>query len=393
MRRLRSLTALCAVLALGRSALAQDASYHAIVVQAEAEVRAGASIDPRLYATNRLQRGDHVEVIEDAGNGWLKIRPPSRSYSWIDAKQIERIDKDQANFVVKADVGVAVPVYIGSDLLNGAPPTVESCKVYQGTQIVVVGMERKDDSGAWLPIKPPPAESRYIRAEAVTRSTAPAPPTTTLVGRSTAPSATTMSIPGTTTEALWTRAQQAERTGQDTEAIRLYSMIAQEALQSQPELAAQALERARVLTEAQRNAAAAVPGYPSLDTPLDRSGGRTYGLPAGGPDSPTVRLAPPAASPTQADTWLPPSSGTAQPAAIYASGPGRLRHAGRSLDNRPTYVLEGGPNRIPLYVTAQVGIDLEGFLNRKVELFGPSIYRGDLRANYMSVIRVQPLPE
>jgi hypothetical protein len=41
------------------------------------------------------------------------------------------------------------------------------------------------------------------------------------------------------------------------------------------------------------------------------------------------------------------------------------------------------------YVTAQAGVDLESSLNRFVELFGRVEYRGDLRANYMIVSRVQ----
>ncbi len=56
-------------------------------------------------------------------------------------------------------------------------------------------------------------------------------------------------------------------------------------------------------------------------------------------------------------------------------------------------MLEGSGRSLMLYVTAQPGIDLECYVNRKVELFGPSIYRGDLRSNYMGVVRVQPLPE
>jgi hypothetical protein len=77
---------------------------------------------------------------------------------------------------------------------------------------------------------------------------------------------------------------------------------------------------------------------------------------------------------------------------IRASGPGRLRRAGRCVEYRRTYVLETGQGIPTLYVTPQDGLDLEPYVNRNVELFGPAIYRGDLRANYMTVVRVQPLP-
>ena len=62
------------------------------------------------------------------------------------------------------------------------------------------------------------------------------------------------------------------------------------------------------------------------------------------------------------------------------------------MESRKAYVLESSQNYPMLYVTPHTGIDLEPCVDKNVELFGPAIYRGDLRANYMSVVRVQPLP-
>ena len=62
------------------------------------------------------------------------------------------------------------------------------------------------------------------------------------------------------------------------------------------------------------------------------------------------------------------------------------------VDGKQAYVLENTQGRPLLYVTAQAGLNLEPYVNRNVELFGPAIYRGDLRANYMTVVRVAPLP-
>ena len=75
-----------------------------------------------------------------------------------------------------------------------------------------------------------------------------------------------------------------------------------------------------------------------------------------------------------------------------SSGAGRLRNAGRSPDNRRTYVLESSRGLPMLYVTPVVGLDLEPFVNRNVELFGAVAYQGSLRANLMNAVRVQPLP-
>ena len=50
------------------------------------------------------------------------------------------------------------------------------------------------------------------------------------------------------------------------------------------------------------------------------------------------------------------------------------------------------PGQPRLYVTARPPLNLEQFVNRNVELYGPMIYSGDLRANYMEVVQVTPLP-
>ncbi len=74
-----------------------------------------------------------------------------------------------------------------------------------------------------------------------------------------------------------------------------------------------------------------------------------------------------------------------------SSGPGKLRRAGRVLEGRKTYVLESSANYPMLYVTPGPNVDLDPYLGQFVELFGPAVYNGDLRANYMTVMRVQPV--
>jgi hypothetical protein len=45
-----------------------------------------------------------------------------------------------------------------------------------------------------------------------------------------------------------------------------------------------------------------------------------------------------------------------------------------------------------MYVTGMPGLNLEPYVNRVVELFGPMVYRGDLRTNYMTASQVRPVP-
>src|SRR5205085_5070859 len=77
---------------------------------------------------------------------------------------------------------------------------------------------------------------------------------------------------------------------------------------------------------------------------------------------------------------------------LPSSGPGRLRRAGRAVEYQRTYVLEDAQGLPLLYVSPEPGIDLEPYVEHNVELFGHSAYRGDIRAYYMTVSRVQPLP-
>jgi hypothetical protein len=357
-------------------------------------VRAGASTDARIYVTNRLRRGEVVRVVEELPNGWLKIVPPPGSFSWINTRFVERINPATPNnWAVHAPAEVGIPVFVGSEFVNGRP-TIEGCKVLFGAILISVGKPVTDDAGSWLPVQPPVAEVRYIRADAVTRTSASPSPSSPEAASRPGFGSPSLSVPGpaATPESLWARAQQAERAGKEGEAEQLYTQAADLARQSNPELAEQAAERARWLHEARSNPTATrQPAYPTGDP------GRFSPIPThAATETPIVRLAPPCGNAAPGAVAAAPASARPMQSSaggIYASGPGRLRRAGRAMDNRPTYVLEAAPGRLPLYVTPQRGIDLEPYLNRKVELFGPAVYNGDLRANYMAVSRVQPLPE
>jgi hypothetical protein len=63
------------------------------------------------------------------------------------------------------------------------------------------------------------------------------------------------------------------------------------------------------------------------------------------------------------------------------------------IDNRLAYALDMGQGAAPLYVTAAPGgADLEPYLNHRVNLLGPMMYRGDLRVYYLTATKVYPQP-
>ena len=369
------------------SATAQTVAYAAVVSRDEAEVRAGPNENPQLYVTNRLARGTPIQVVEELGNGWLKIRPPAGSFSWISTRFVEQIAPNQPNWMVVGHPDVRVPVIVGTEIKKEVPSQIEGSRLARGAQVTGLGPARVDDQGAWLPIEPPPGEVRYLRADAVTRSdgTRPAVPPTP-AATSVAKPATVTPIPSvplaTDAEGLWMRAQQAERAGNVAEAIDLYTRAAALAQTSNPELALQARNRAHWMSAASPSHSTFTPAPLALP-PSDL---RLTSAPLAPPN---VQLAGPVGIHTA--TTRPGDLGQPQVPPLAASGPGRLRRAGRALEGRTTYVLESNQGQLLYYVTPEPGVDLEPFVNQNVELSGPAAYNGELRANYMRVERVRPV--
>ncbi len=362
-------------LALVGSAAAQTA-YTAVVNREDVEVRAGPSENPQLYVTNRLQRGTPVQVVEELGNGWLKIRPPAGSFSWIHTGFVQLVTPNQPNWMVVGTADTRAAVIVGTDLKKDVPSQVEGSRLARGAQVTALGPARVDDQGTWLPIEPPPGECRYLRADAVTKGDGNVPggpaeltgatSSAKLAGAPPASPGATM----TDAEALGVRAAQAERAGNIAVAIDLYTRAAAAAQATNPELARQASNRAYWLAH-------------STFTPSPLPPGDFRLTPAPVPP-PNVQLAGPVG--VYSTTTSP------QPVPAVSSGPGRLRRAGRMLEGRTTYVLESSQGRPLFYVTSEAGVELEPYLNRNVELYGVSIYSGDLRANYMRAERVQAVP-
>jgi hypothetical protein len=416
---------LAGLLALAAPAAADEALYTAVVVQPEAEVRCLPGDNPQqAYVTNRLRRGDTVQVLHVADNGWLAIRPPEGSVSWINTRFVQRISPNYPdNWVVCVHQDVKAPVLIGSEQQPGVRPTVEGARLPLGAQVHSVGRRQVDEEGSWLLIEPPPGEVRYVRAEAVQRTAGPpapaavaaAPPQPAVLppfaaaaapapaaGVAARPAAPLQASPApVNVDAHWLLGLQAEQQNRIAEAISWYRQVAAEAAQSNPDLARRADQRALWLQQAFSNPnarAGVVPPGPGVEARFSPAAGQGRLAQPAAARPPTVRLAPPggegspnaaAAPQPQQAAWAPGRD----PLGYPASGPGRLRRAGLSLDGRQAYVLESSVQNCPrLYVVPQAGVDLEPYVNQGVELFGPAVYRGDLRANYMTAVRVQPLP-
>ena len=462
----RALVAGCALaVLLPGGVLAQSPGiYSTVITQPTADVKASPSADAKIYTTNRLRMGEPVVVMEERPDNWLAIRPPRGSFSWVQAKHLKQVAPGQPNWVVVAPPGTRVPALVGSSVDPSVRPSVEGAALVFGTQVRAVGEPTGEGEARWIPVEPPEAERRYIPKDAVAKpagspavvtSTAPtnvAPPfvpsnpavgnvapitpgAAALVNATTppagvpevgAPVAGSVGMPSNLCgqqlydpAARWNEAYATELSRNYPEAIRLYTQLAQDFASTQPELAAQASNRALRLREV-----ITVPGtpLPYPDRPYIRAYSpyyyqQPYGpvasvpgaivpVPVPAQNASNIRLAQPfvpqgstvSAGTAPGQVITPGTTASATSAVPAASAPGTipsgsgslgptggtgvLRRSGRNLDNRLMYLLESN-GKLLGYVVPVPPLDLEGFVDKPVDVRGGMRYVPTIRANVL----------
>jgi uncharacterized protein YgiM (DUF1202 family) len=372
---------LALLFALGSLAKADPpAPYETTITVSEVEVRAGPST--QFYATSKLRQGDRIRVIERTNETWLVIEPPPGSFNWINARFIDRARNSNSAMTLGNDI----PTRIGTDQSN-AEPTKLGVKLPRGSQVVILSNTPVySNDGSWLAIQPPPKEVRFIPADAAAKVAAPVQST------SSAPPTTG----GSAADPLWAKAEQAEKANNKAEAERFYTQLAQETKDSN--VRNQCYNKIHFLHEGSNpyNTIACPPGYvPNPCYP----GNAAYRGPAASAPYPYPAPAQPTSyfrQGQQPPLAPAPANGSISAAPIGTaqwSSPGWLRRTGNFMDYKPTYALESSQGELRLYVTEQPGanVNLDQYLNRNVLLYGPTWFRGDVRTNYMTVSKVQPV--
>ncbi len=151
---------------LVNSAAAEDYPYTAYVLADETMVRSGPST--RHYMTHRLFAGDEVQVYRREATGWLAIRPPEGSYSWIPADVTEETN-DRGVFRVLTEIAAM----IGSPDTSVKTHDSYQVKLRPGELVEVVGeVTHKTANGdeVWFKISPPAGEFRWIHIREVSKS-------------------------------------------------------------------------------------------------------------------------------------------------------------------------------------------------------------------------------
>lgn len=127
----------------------------------QADVFSGPSED--YYPTSRLNLGDAVEVFQRTSDGWLAIRPPKGSFSWLPASQGLLLPGGR---IVEVTDATSVS-WIGS-ALGTAKQYRWQVRLSRGEQLAVIGEQtmsngESDQKTLWYKIAPPNGEFRWIR--------------------------------------------------------------------------------------------------------------------------------------------------------------------------------------------------------------------------------------
>jgi len=129
--------------------------YKAYVTGDNVEIRSGPGED--FYPTDKLQKGEKVEVYRRAAEGWCAIRPPQGSFSWISGRALKLQDDNLAE-VTQDNVAARV----GSSLSEVRD--VVQVRMRKGEAVEI--LDSKDDpvgqSQVWYKIAPPSGEFRWV---------------------------------------------------------------------------------------------------------------------------------------------------------------------------------------------------------------------------------------
>jgi uncharacterized protein YgiM (DUF1202 family) len=141
-------------------AAAESSPYEARVIVGSAPVQSGPG--ENFYPTDTLAQGDTVEVYREKPGGWLAIRPPVGSYSWVAERDLIIKDGGLAE-VVKDDVASRIGSRL-SDRHNAA-----QVRLKKGEGVEILG-EENINGEKWYKIAPPAGEFRWIQAALVERA-------------------------------------------------------------------------------------------------------------------------------------------------------------------------------------------------------------------------------
>ncbi len=156
---------------------ASSKTPEAVYVAVEkANLYAGPSSD--FYPTGMAKRGTVLDVYLRTPSGWLGVRPPQGSFSWVPASQAYLLPGGR---VIEITDENAVS-WIGTEL-GSAKQYRWQVQLKVGEQLSVLGEatiknEADDREALWYKVSPPAGEFRWIEQAAVSKTAPPVKSTT-----------------------------------------------------------------------------------------------------------------------------------------------------------------------------------------------------------------------
>jgi hypothetical protein len=144
---LAALVSLCGTL----PAWCTDFPYAAYVNSADVYVRSGPGRN--YYPTDKLNKGEKVEVYRHDPGGWYAIRPPRHSFSWVSSRHLDSVQGDLA--IVNSPRAVA---RVGSALSDVRE--VIQVRLDKGEKVEL--LEPQSNQNTWCKIAPPAGEFRWV---------------------------------------------------------------------------------------------------------------------------------------------------------------------------------------------------------------------------------------
>ena len=153
------------LLGIAATGAADEFPYTAYIAADDTEIVAGPG--HRYYATDRLAHGTQVEIYREEASGWLAIRPPEGSFSWVPAEFVERQDDEQIGRVDEATgtwVGTSVE-HAGEHHQQVTLKAGELLQILSEKSVT----SASGKSQTWLKIAPPAGEYRWVHLRDVSR--------------------------------------------------------------------------------------------------------------------------------------------------------------------------------------------------------------------------------
>ncbi|MCE5266718.1 MAG: SH3 domain-containing protein [Planctomycetaceae bacterium] len=158
MRPLAALLLGCCLLASLPARAETKFPYKATATQDDVYLRSGPDLS--YYPTDKLKRGQEVEVYRHEAGGWCAIRPIEGSFTWVSSRHLIQAD-DHLAVISEQDA----PARVGSRFSNIREEVQVRLRKGEKVEILETPANTGRDEETWFKIAPPAGEFRWVLAK------------------------------------------------------------------------------------------------------------------------------------------------------------------------------------------------------------------------------------